>query len=838
MYAVLMRLFDGVEAVVSAVDSGARGAWRRLKDGPLQGLAFWLILVLTGISVVLRATLEELDRALARVERGVIAVAMLLMTALSFLDYLRREAPGFSLEIEGGPNLAVVLMVWVGFLGASLSTREGRHLAVDLSDRLLGPAAGALVQRFAALLAALFCWRFVDYSAALMEQNLRTGTGQDGVPLWGFLVPAVNAVGGLLVDPAAPAAAVGGAAGVLLLAVIALRRQLWRGGRVPAAALRYTTDTAAAGLLLVAGLGLLGARWQPAADDGAPLGWTPVATEAASQQLQTEQIQDIARLVGGDTGGAASGKPKPAGQDVAALVASSSARQELPMWLAQAVLPLSFLLMSLRFFGRALYGPPPKADPPGPPQAAALTPSTGKGARDLIFAGLIPGVLLGIAAALGLSTPGLILMAAILMVLVGAPLFLAIGTGAVASVTLIQGYDGSLVVKDMYEAVKKEELLSIPFFVLAGNLMTSGSIAERLVGVARAAMGRTPGGLGLASIFACVIFAAISGSSPVTVIAVGSIMFPMLVKERYPEGYSLGVLTSAGSLGIIIPPSVPMIIYAIMVSTPDDPLSPNDLFVGGVLPGLFIAAAMMVYTLYTTRPSRKDLEIRAPVIEGGYWPNLGRQLKRSFASLMLPVLVLGGIYGVLGPLRFTVTEAAAVAVVYALVVELLVHRELKPKQLPRLLAEAGSMMGSLFLIIVLAIAFNKFLAEREIPQAAAAALAGAVTSKWQFLILVNLFLLALGCVMEIISAILIVAPLLAPIAASYGIDPVHFAIIFIVNLEIGYLTPPMGINLFVASTVFDRPVVSVIKGAIPFLVLMLLCLAVISAWPWLSLALL
>ena len=838
MYAVMTRVFDVLERVIGRIDGGLRGAGRRLRDGPLHHLAFGLIIGLTGFVVLLRATLEELDRLLAKVERGFIAVAMLAMTALSFLDYLRREGPGIEFEVEGGPNLAVVLMVWVGFLGASLAAREGRHLAVDASDKLLSPKAAAITQRFSALLAAGFCWLFADYALALVEGSLRTGSGQDGVPLWDALVGPINAVGHLLVDPSAPAAAVAGASFVGLLGLTAAIRQVWRGGQRPTPVVRAGLDTAGIVLLLVGGLALLGARWAPAAADGSALSWTALRTSDVVLAEKSEDLGDIANLVGGDTGqtGAAPAQDE---AEVAALVAASSAGQELPMWLAQAVLPLSFLLMALRFFGRFLFGRPRgKDDGGGPPASTPLAPATGKGARDLILAGLFPGILIGQGATLGLEIGWLIFLGALLMVLVGAPLFLAIGTAAVGCVTLIQGFDGAIVAKDMFEAVKKEELLAIPFFVLAGNIMTQGSIAERLVGVARAFMGRTPGGLGLASIFACVIFAAISGSSPVTVIAVGSIMFPMLVKERYPENYSLGVLTSAGSLGIIIPPSVPMIIYAIMVSTPDDPLSPNDLFIGGVLPGLFIAGMLLLYTLYQTRPSRPGNRIAVPELAGGYWQNLGRELKRSAPSLMLPVLVLGGIYGVLGPVRFTVTEAAAVAVVYALIVEFVFHRELKLKKLPRVLAESGTMMGSLFLIIVLAIAFNKFLAERQIPQMAAEALAAAVTSKWQFLILVNLFLLALGCVMEIISAILIVAPLLAPIAASYGIDPVHFAIIFIVNLELGYLTPPMGINLFVSSTVFERPVVDVIRSVIPFLLLMLFCLAVIAFVPWLSLALL
>ena len=422
---------------------------------------------------------------------------------------------------------------------------------------------------------------------------------------------------------------------------------------------------------------------------------------------------------------------------------------------------------------------------------------------------------------------------------------------------LIQDISGYNVAKDMFEAVKKEELLAIPFFVLAGNIMTQGTIATRLVDVARAAMGRTPGGLGISAVFACVIFAAISGSSPVTVIAVGGIMFPMLIRERYPENYSIGVLTSAGSLGIIIPPSVPMIIYAIMVGQtlmsvgkgmvdPETGLlpggfetsvlevSPNDLFIAGILPGLFIASVLVIYTLYCTRPNKEGNQIVIPVLEGGYGPNLWRQFKKSVFALLLPVMILGGIYGILGPLRFTVTEAAAVAVVYALFVELFIHREMKLKDLPKILSDSGVMMGSLFLIIVLAIAFNKFLAERYIPQQAAEWLGAHVDTQWQFIILVNIFLLALGCVMDIISAILIVAPLLAPIAMEFGIHPVHFGIMFIVNLELGYLTPPMGINLFVASTVFDRPIIKVIRGSLPFLLLMLFCLVVIAWFPGLS----
>lgn len=844
VYGALMGVFGVVERAVNGIDSSVRGAWRALRDGPLHHLAFALVLGITGLQVIIGTAFRELDRLLSRVERGFIAVAMLFMTALSFLDYLRREIPGFTFEVDGGPNMAVVLMVWVGFFGASLATRQGKHLSVDLSERLLSPKAARLVQRFAALIAAGFCWTFSGSALALLDDSLIQNARMETMPLWDGLVLPFDTVGHILLAQDAPRQGILIGAGLALAAVIVVRRRLIRGGKSLGAPVSLALDTVGGVALLAAGLAVMGTQWTPTLEDGTPYEFVSLAEDAQTEAPSEETVANIADLVGGDTGTT----DTPAEDNaLEAAMAEASAKRSVPSWIPQAVLPLAFLLMALRFFGRAIIGTP--ADPDAAPPPMRLERTTGRGARDLIFAGLIPGVLLGIGAVMGMSQGWLIFMAAVLIVLTGAPLFLAIGIATLACVVYIQGLDGSIVAKDMFEAVKKEELLAIPFFVLAGNLMTQGSIAERLVGVARAVMGKMPGGLGLASIFACVIFAAISGSSPVTVIAVGGIMFPMLVKERYPEDYSLGVLTSAGSLGIIIPPSVPMIIYAIMVSGASltneatgekevFSVSPNDLFVAGVLPGLFIAGMLLVYTLYQTRPTRPGNRIVPPELKGGYWANLGRELRKSVWALMLPVIVLGGIYGVLGPLRFTVTEAAAVSVVYALFVELVIHRELTAKKLLDVLADSGVMMGSLFLIIVLAIAFNKFLAAEQIPQAAAEWIGGAVTERWQFLILVNLFLLALGCVMEIISAILIVAPLLAPIAASYGIDPIHFGIIFIVNLELGYLTPPMGINLFVASTVFERSVVKVMRATLPFLLLMLFCLIVIAAFPGLSLALL
>lgn len=733
MHRLLVSFFDAVDRVFSGIGNGIRDGWRKAwRGGPLEDLVFSLIVGLTGVGLVLGRIFSALDKGLALLEKAFLTVAMLAMVFLSFNAYLYRELDGRAFELPGGTNLALVLLVWVGFLGASLATRQRKHLAVDATDRILSPGSAKFVKRFTSIVAAGLSWTLAQGSWELVKESVDFEDSVDGLEVWPFIEGPLNAIIGLL--------------------------------------------------------------------PGEPL----------------------------------EGVPWPA----------VTAGDDFPLWIAQIVLPLSFTLMALRFAFIGLFNPvaPPDPDDPksGPPPSPPA-PGT-RNVRDIVVAGMFPGLLVGLAAALYFGNGALILLASVLLVLTGAPLFVAVGVAALACAILIANYDAVSVVTDMFEATKKHELLAIPFFVLAGQIMTQGSISERLIGFARALMGPVPGGLGLATVFACVIFAAISGSSPVTVIAIGTIMFPMLVKEGYPETYSSGVLSSAGSLGIIIPPSVPMIVYAIVVSTPQRPIPPSDLFLAGILPGLFLAGMMAFYTLYATRTVPVPKEASGE----NYVGNLGRASVRGILSLLLPVLVLGGIYGVLTleplgipfSIKFTVTEAAAIAVVYALVVELLIHRELKVRELPRVLSESAVLMGSLFLILVLALAFNRFLAVEQIPQQAADWLVAHIDSKITFIILVNIFLLLLGCVMDILSAILIVAPLLAPIAERFGLHPVHFAIMFIVNLEIGYLTPPLGINLFVASAVFKRSIVDIIKGVLPFLLIMLFSLAVIAWFPWLSLALL
>lgn len=418
-----------------------------------------------------------------------------------------------------------------------------------------------------------------------------------------------------------------------------------------------------------------------------------------------------------------------------------------------------------------------------------------------------------------------ILIIALVCIVIGTPLFTVLAIVTLGSLYFLG--DGILteMIADMFNAVNKDVLLAIPFFLVAGQLMTHGTIAKRLIDFAKSTVGWMPGGLAVTAIFACLFFAAISGSSPVTVIAIGTMMYPALVKEKYKESFSLGLLTSAGSLGILIPPSIPMIIYAIVVSTPMHVVSVADLFIAGVVPGLMIGMLLMVYSVITQRGNTQEVRERFS------FKQFRNSFKNGILALLLPVIILGGIYSGL----FTPTEAAAVAVVYAFLVEVFLHRDLKIKDVPAIFVQSASMMGTLFLIIVIAISFSQFLALERIPYQAALWMNELVSSPVTFLIVVNIFLLLLGCFMDIMSAILIVGPLLGPMAVEYGIDPIHFAIIFIVNMEIGCPTPPFGLNLYVASSIFEKKIGFVVRSTIPFTLILLFALIIISYIPAISL---
>lgn len=412
---------------------------------------------------------------------------------------------------------------------------------------------------------------------------------------------------------------------------------------------------------------------------------------------------------------------------------------------------------------------------------------------------------------------GLIILI-IFLVIVGQPLFVIVGSISAYCFHFFAEEEIQVIIGDIFYAGDKEILLAIPLFVLAGNIMTQGEIAKRLIRLATAITMPIPSGLAIAAVLSCAIFAAISGSSPVTLIAVGSILYPALLKEGYSKDVSMGMLSAGGTLGIIIPPSIPMIIFAIMAS-----VSVTDLFKAGIGPGIVLTVLLIFYAILR-RPintSKKKLDL----------PELLSAFKAGILSLAMPGVILGGIYTGF----FTATESAAVAVAYAFLVELLFHRELSIKKIPPLLVDTAEMLGTLFLILVLAVSLNKFMTYQMIPQSLVELLSNMITSKLGFLLGVNLLLLLVGCIMDIMSAILVLAPLLTPMAVHYGINPIHFGIVMIVNLEIGYLTPPVGINLFVASGIFNESIGRVIKSIIPLVLLLLLGLGIITFIPEISL---
>lgn len=373
------------------------------------------------------------------------------------------------------------------------------------------------------------------------------------------------------------------------------------------------------------------------------------------------------------------------------------------------------------------------------------------------------------------------------------------------------------IVIDAWDAMNKEVLLSIPLYLLAGNIMSQGSMAARLIRLMRSVTAPVPGGLAIATVLSCALFAAISGSSTVTLLAVGSVMYPALVQSGYSRRFALGALCAAGTLGIIVPPSIPLILYGVMTQT-----SIADLFIAGVGPALLLTLLMAVYAMLHNRRLR-----------GGRWDwrEIGQSLRHGIWALLMPVIILGGIYSG----YFTATESAAVAVVYAFVIEMFVHRELKLPEVYATVGETTKLLGSLFPVLMMALSLNVFLTYEQVPDQLVGWLSERVTDRTSFLLGMNLFLLFVGCIMDIGSAILILAPMLQPLAEAQGLDPVHFGIIMIVNLEIGYLTPPLGLNIIVAMSAFKEDFWLICRAVLPFLGLMLVGLALVTFVPEIAL---
>lgn len=372
------------------------------------------------------------------------------------------------------------------------------------------------------------------------------------------------------------------------------------------------------------------------------------------------------------------------------------------------------------------------------------------------------------------------------------------------------------IIEDMWIGLDKELILSIPLFILCGNVMTRGSIAQRLIDLLAALTRPLPGGLAVACVLSCAVFAAISGSSIVTMLAIGSVMYPAMRQAGYEPKFTLGAIMSGGTLGILIPPSIPMIIYGLVTET-----SIVDLFAAGFGPGLLLTLVLSAYAVWFNRKrpaERFSLSEFVVAARRGIW------------AVLMPVIMLGGIYSG----YFTATEAAAVALAYAMVIEIFVHRELKFVDFYTVVLDASKLGGSLFPVLAVALSLNIILIEHRIPQSMVGIMQGYIESPVAFMLMVNVLLLIVGCLMTTGEAILVLAPLLAPVAAAYGYDKVIFGLIMILNLEIGYLTPPVGLNLIVAMSAFKQPFGLLCRAALPFILLMMGCLVLVVWQPWIA----
>jgi C4-dicarboxylate transporter DctM subunit len=406
--------------------------------------------------------------------------------------------------------------------------------------------------------------------------------------------------------------------------------------------------------------------------------------------------------------------------------------------------------------------------------------------------------------------------------LAGVPIAVALGLASIATIVLFADQTLVVLAQRFFSAVQTPALLAIPFFILAGTFMTTGGVAKRMIAFANSLVGHFRGGLAMAALLACALFAAVSGSSPATVVAVGAIMIGGMARSGYSKEFAAGLICNAGTLGILIPPSIVMVVYGAVTET-----SVGTLFIAGVLPGLVLTAALMLAVAVVARRKNLPRQPRAS------WRTALRSGREAIWGLLLVVIILGGIY--LGV--FTPTEAAAVSAVYAFIVAVFVYRDLKLRDVPQVLAESAKTTAMLMFIIGNAMLFAFVLTTQQIPQAASSWITDLGLPSWGFLLMLNLLLLVAGSFMEATSVVLIFAPIMFPIATELGIDPVHLGIIMTLNMEIGMVTPPVGLNLFVTSGVAGLPVTRVAHAALPWLTVLLAMLVLVTYVPAVSLAL-
>lgn len=415
----------------------------------------------------------------------------------------------------------------------------------------------------------------------------------------------------------------------------------------------------------------------------------------------------------------------------------------------------------------------------------------------------------------------LVSLGLIALILLGAPLFSAIGASAMIGFAR-EGTDLSIVPIEFYGLAETPILVAIPLFTFAGFLLSKGGAPGRLVRLSEAALGWLPGGLAMVSLAACALFTAFTGASGVTIIAIGAVLFPAMVSSGYSERFSLGLITTSGSLGLLFAPSLPLILYGIVAE-----VSIDDLFLAGIIPGSLMIVLLSLYSfwknrhLQTAKRAISVAELKSALFDARF-------------ELPLPPVVLGGIYSG----YFAVSEAAAVTAVYVLVTEFLIRREIPIRQLPEIIRESMILVGAIFMILGLSLASTSYMIGIELPQRLFELVSLYVGSQGGFLVALLLFLLVVGAILDIFSAIVLVVPLIVPVALQYDVHPVHLGIVFLAAMELGYMTPPVGLNLFISSFRFDKDIADVYSATLPFLLVLAVCVLLIAFLPQLSLILL
>jgi tripartite ATP-independent transporter DctM subunit len=413
----------------------------------------------------------------------------------------------------------------------------------------------------------------------------------------------------------------------------------------------------------------------------------------------------------------------------------------------------------------------------------------------------------------------LFLLLIVFLIFCGLPLFAAIGITGIIQFAL-SGIDPTVVIVEMYRVASAPTLLAIPLFTLAGYVLAESRAPRRLLNLAEALIGWIPGGVAIGVLATCALFTCFTGASGITIVALGGLILPILLKNNYTEKFSMGLITSSGSLGLLFPPSLPLILYGLIAS-----VSIDQLFRAGLIPGFLIIVILSVYAIRNDVLKKEERTRFA-------WKQLWKALKETIWELPIPIVILGGIYGGF----ITAVEASAVTAFYVLFAEFLLNRDLSFRHdLVRIMRDSVQLIGGILIILSCSMGATAYLIDAEIPQKALLLTQQVFSSKITFLLALNIFLLLTGMLLDIFSAIIIVVPLIVPIALSYGIDPVHLGIIFLANLEIGYLTPPIGLNLFIASYRFNKSITELYKVSLPFLALMLIALALITYIPDLSL---